>query len=51
MPAVCGWHFFRVPQFGWAIGRVTMSRMRVRVLFFGMLKEFAGKPVDELDLR
>src|SRR6201987_5915890 len=29
----------------------TEERMRVRVLFFGMLKEMAGGPADEIDLR
>ncbi len=29
----------------------TEERMRVRVLFFGMLKEMAGRPAEEIDLR
>lgn len=31
--------------------RGTLSRMRVRVLFFGMLKEMAGKAMDEIEVR
>src|SRR6266566_10087160 len=31
--------------------RYTVCRMRVRVLFFGVLKDLAGKSADEIELR
>jgi len=31
--------------------RDTLRSMRVRVLFFGVLKEIAGKSADEIDVR
>jgi MoaE-MoaD fusion protein len=34
-----------------ADSRYTERLMRVRVLFFGMLKELAGKPADEIELQ